>query len=96
MQTYTLSNDINVELGPNWIHGLGHLPSELNPIYFLAIKHNLTTTSSNDQDMVSFDDLGKIDITENLEKITTAWEKFLALAGLLFAACNSSCIDLYI
>lgn len=81
MQTYTLANGLNVELGPNWIHGLGRLPSELNPIYSLALKHNLTTVFSNADDVVAFDNSGKIDMTEDLEEVTNAWEKYLAIAG---------------
>ncbi|GJJ15504.1 hypothetical protein Clacol_009782 [Clathrus columnatus] len=81
MQTFTLENGINVELGPNWIHGLGRLPSELNPIYSLAIKYNLTTVSSNAEDLETFDSSGKINMNKDLEEVSSAWERYLALAG---------------
>lgn len=55
-----------VELGANWIQGLGSDGPE-NPIWFLGKKYNLTNTYSNYSSILTYDETGYTDYTDLLD-----------------------------
>ncbi|KAI9270303.1 hypothetical protein EDC94DRAFT_512694 [Helicostylum pulchrum] len=66
--------DINVELGCNWVQGLG-----TNPINQLAIKYNLSTTFSDSADVVWYNESGKYDGTASYNKLDADFTKVLEI-----------------
>jgi len=85
MQDVSLGNGIKVELGPNWIHGLGESAHQ-NPIYTMALKHGLANVLSDPDSLSTFDDNGPVDMDEELDAFDEAWTLFLAVAGNLTLA----------
>lgn len=68
--------DINVELGCNWVQGLG-----TNPINQLALKYNLSTTFSDSTDVVWYNESGKYDGTATYNKLDAGFTKVLDIGS---------------
>ncbi|KAF8527027.1 amine oxidase [Hysterangium stoloniferum] len=80
MQNFALANGAKVELGPNWVQGLGEGATQ-NPIYTLALKDNLTSVFSNFSDLATFDNHGPVNMDKELNALDDAFSAYLAAAG---------------
>ncbi|OAA48803.1 Amine oxidase [Cordyceps fumosorosea ARSEF 2679] len=74
-----------VELGANWIQGLGRPGGPENPIWSLAKKHGLKNTYSNYSSILSYNETGPADFMDLNEQYATAYAKASARAGRLLA-----------
>jgi polyamine oxidase len=68
----TQFGDVNVELGCNWVQGLG-----TNPINQLALKYNLSTAFSDSTDVLWYGEKGKYNGTDTYNALDKAFEKVL-------------------
>ncbi|KAI7892919.1 uncharacterized protein EV154DRAFT_550320 [Mucor mucedo] len=68
----TQFGDVNVELGCNWVQGLG-----TNPINQLALKYNLSTAFSDSADVQWYGEKGKYNGTEIYNTLDDAFSKVL-------------------
>lgn len=60
-----------VELGANWVQGLGSKGGPENPVWTLAKKHSINSTYSNYSSIKTFDETGPFDFTHLLD----TWEE---------------------
>ncbi|KAI7899277.1 uncharacterized protein BX663DRAFT_564093 [Cokeromyces recurvatus] len=67
--------DVNVELGCNWVQGLG-----TNPINQLALKYKLRTAVTNGNDVVFYSPKGKINATERLNQLYKDYDAMTEMA----------------
>ncbi|PHH92616.1 hypothetical protein CDD83_6543 [Cordyceps sp. RAO-2017] len=72
-----------VELGANWIQGLGKPGGPQNPIYILAEKHKLKNTFSDYKSILSYNETGYTDYTDLLDEYEAASKRASAAAGRL-------------
>ncbi|KAF8527029.1 amine oxidase [Hysterangium stoloniferum] len=80
MQDVALDNGVTVELGANWVQGLGEGATQ-NPIFTLALKHNLTTVFSDFDSLATFDNHGPVNMVKELNAFSDAFSAYLAAAG---------------
>lgn len=80
MQDVALNNGVRVELGPNWVQGLGEGATQ-NPIFTLALENNLRTEFSDFDNLTTFDNNGPVDMEKQLDAFDNAFSAFLAGAG---------------
>ncbi|KIJ54504.1 hypothetical protein M422DRAFT_73503 [Sphaerobolus stellatus SS14] len=80
MQDIQLGNGAHVELGPNWVQGLGQGATQ-NPIFTLALKNNLKNVFSDFDNLTTFDNNGPVDMDDELNAFDDAFASFLATAG---------------
>ncbi|KAF8515278.1 hypothetical protein JB92DRAFT_2788994 [Gautieria morchelliformis] len=90
MQNIELGNGVNVELGPNWIQGLGEGATQ-NPIFTLALKDGLKDVFSDFNNLTTFDHNGPVSMDKELNAFADAWSLYLAAAG---ARVRSAQVDL--
>lgn len=62
--------DINVELGCNWVQGLG-----TNPVNELAKKYKLHTVPTDGDDVLFYDEHGKVNGTEAYKKFNNYYDE---------------------
>ena len=62
-----------VELGANWVQGLGSPGGPENPIWTLAQKYNLTNTYSNYSSILTYDQNGPLDYSDLLDNYDNAY-----------------------
>lgn len=62
----TPNQSYTVELGANWVQGLGTAGGLENPIWTLAQLYNLTNTYSNYTSIETFDETGAVDFTDRI------------------------------
>ncbi|ATY62384.1 flavin containing polyamine [Cordyceps militaris] len=74
-----------IELGANWIQGLGHPGGPENPIWTLAKKHGLKNTYSNYSSILTYNETGPSDYADLLDSYSTAYATASAHAGRLLA-----------
>lgn len=72
-----------VELGANWIQGLGTPDGPENPIWRLAKKWGLKNHYSNYSSILTYDETGPNDFTPLLDEYETAYDDAAAAAGEL-------------
>jgi polyamine oxidase len=82
MQNVALGNDVKVELGPNWVQGLGEGTTQ-NPIYTLALKNKLVDVFSDFDNVTTFDNHGPVDMDRELDAFDDAFATYLIAAGAL-------------
>lgn len=80
MQDVALDNGVKVELGPNWVQGLGEGATQ-NPIFTLALENDLVTVFSDFDNLTTFDNNGPVDMEDQLDAFDNAFSAFLAGAG---------------
>ena len=80
MQDVALENGFKVELGPNWVQGLGTGVTQ-NPIHTLALKNKLVDVFSDVDNLTTFDNLGAVDMGRELDAFDQAFASFLVAAG---------------
>ncbi|KAI8062333.1 uncharacterized protein B0P05DRAFT_556564, partial [Gilbertella persicaria] len=68
--------DVNLELGCNWVQGLGS-----NPINQLALKYNLRTAVTDGDDVVFYDQTGKINATDRYNAMNDAYSVMSDIAN---------------
>lgn len=66
---------VNVELGCNWVQGLGS-----NPINQLALKYNLSTVHDDGDDVVFYDENGKLNNTDVYDHFNDVYDDMSDLA----------------
>jgi len=81
MQTATLGNGVKVELGPNWVQGLGEGKNQ-NPIFGLALKNKLISVTSDFTNLSTFDNTGPVNMEKELFAFDNAFSTFVAKAGM--------------
>ncbi|KAL2277135.1 hypothetical protein FJTKL_00265 [Diaporthe vaccinii] len=75
------SGPYTVELGANWIQGLGSPGGPENPIWTLGKKYNISNTYSNYSSILTYDETGANDYTSVLDNWEEAYEVAEANAG---------------
>ncbi|KAF8578956.1 putative flavin-containing polyamine oxidase [Ramaria rubella] len=80
MQDVDVGNGFKVELGPNWVQGLGEGATQ-NPIFGLARKNGLKDVFSDFSNLTTFDHNGHVDMTRELNTFTDAFASYIAAAG---------------
>lgn len=78
-------NPYTVELGANWVQGLGTPNGAENPIWALAQKHNLATAYSNLSSLLTYDQNGKNDYTNVLKEYDSAYSLVEKEAGSILS-----------
>ncbi|OAA50568.1 Amine oxidase [Metarhizium rileyi] len=74
-----------VELGANWVQGLGNPVGPENPVWTLAKKHSLETVYSNYSSILTYDETGYTDYRELLDEYDAAGTKASVRAGRMLA-----------
>ncbi|KAG5925929.1 hypothetical protein E4U42_003809 [Claviceps africana] len=74
-----------VELGANWIQGLGNPGGPQNPIWLLAQKHGLKNSASNYSSILTYNETGHTDYSDLLAEYSRAWDQASAKAGRMLA-----------
>ncbi|KAL3455372.1 hypothetical protein BJX64DRAFT_71715 [Aspergillus heterothallicus] len=69
-----------IELGANWIQGLGSETTE-NPVWALAKKHNISNTVSNYDSILTYNETGYVDYSHLLDEYAVARERASLHAG---------------
>ncbi|KAI9461926.1 amine oxidase [Lactarius psammicola] len=78
----TPDRQLTVELGANWIHGTQEGDGPANPIFELALKHNLTTVESDAHTSITtYDANGAVDYLDVLKNALDAFNRFTIAAG---------------
>ncbi|KAG5659774.1 hypothetical protein KAF25_002333 [Fusarium avenaceum] len=72
-----------IELGANWVEGIGSLETHENPIWKLAEKYDLVSTFSNYSSIKTFDHKGEADWTDKIEELDAAIGKAEVESGRL-------------
>ncbi|CAK7210836.1 polyamine oxidase1, flavin-containing amine oxidoreductase [Sporothrix bragantina] len=72
-----------VELGANWVQGLGSPGGPENPIWTLAKRYGLNNTYSNYSSMLTYDQTGFVDYTDLMDTYDDAYDVAAADAGFL-------------
>ncbi|KAI0145764.1 putative flavin-containing polyamine oxidase [Hypoxylon sp. NC0597] len=72
-----------VELGANWVQGLGSKGGPENPIWTLAKKYGVNNTFSNYSSILTYDETGAADYTDLFESFETAYGIMEQDAGYL-------------
>ena len=70
-----------IELGANWVQGLGSPGGPENPIWRLAKKYHLKNTYSNYSSILTYDHTGQVDYTNLLDKYEDIADKAATDAG---------------
>ncbi|CAK7225626.1 polyamine oxidase1, flavin-containing amine oxidoreductase [Sporothrix eucalyptigena] len=79
------SNPYTVELGANWVQGLGSPGGPENPIWTLAKRYGLNNTYSNYSSMLTYDQTGYVDYTDLLDDYDDMYDIAAADAGFLLS-----------
>ncbi|KAI9430824.1 amine oxidase [Lactarius indigo] len=73
---------LTVELGANWIHGTQENDGPANPIFELALKHNLRTVESHPHTSITtYDVNGAVDYLDVVHNAMDAYTQFTVVAG---------------
>lgn len=75
-----------VELGANWVQGLGSPGGPENPIWTLAKRYGLNNTYSNYSSMLTYDHTGFVDYTDIMDEYDDAYDIAAADAGFLLSS----------
>ncbi|KAI8997016.1 hypothetical protein BDB01DRAFT_769532 [Pilobolus umbonatus] len=78
--------DVNVELGCNWVQGLG-----TNPIHQLANKYKMRTAKTDGDDVVMYDENGRVNGTVVYDAFYEHYEK---LSEMAFARIENDRVDI--
>lgn len=72
-----------VELGANWVQGLGSPGGPVNPIWTLAQKYNLSNTYSNYSSILTYNETGYTDYSSLLDDFEDAYSSLEQDAGYI-------------
>ncbi|KAF8553640.1 amine oxidase [Imleria badia] len=70
-----------IEAGPNWVQGTQEGNGRANPIWELALKHNLTTVYSDYGSLTTYDDSGYNNYTDVVNNAIDNFDQAIILAG---------------
>ncbi|KAF8263150.1 hypothetical protein EI94DRAFT_1807680 [Lactarius quietus] len=73
-------HQLSIELGANWVHGTQQDGGPANPIYELALKHNLNLIYS-DEDTTTYDMSGAVDYMDDVNNAMDAFSQLTVAAG---------------
>lgn len=76
-------NPYQVELGANWVQGLGSPGGPENPIWTFAKKWGLNNTYSNYSSILTYNETGYADYSSLLDEYETQYEDAASAAGVL-------------
>ncbi|PVI02146.1 polyamine oxidase-like protein [Periconia macrospinosa] len=76
-------NPYTVELGANWIQGLGTEGGPENPIWTFGKKYNISNTYSDYESILTYNETGAVDFTNLIGDFETAWTDFEQAAGTI-------------
>ncbi|KAH9044997.1 hypothetical protein EDB83DRAFT_2317901, partial [Lactarius deliciosus] len=80
------NRQLTVELGANWIHGTQEEDHPANPIFKLALKHNLKTVESDAHaSITTYDANGAVDYLDLVHRAMDAYTQFTIAAGARLA-----------
>ncbi|KAK2589682.1 hypothetical protein QQS21_012637 [Conoideocrella luteorostrata] len=74
-----------VEVGANWIQGLGNPGGPQNPVWLLSQKYGLKNKYSNYSSILTYNETGYTDYSAMIEEYGAAWDKASAKAGRMLA-----------
>ncbi|ERS95300.1 polyamine oxidase (propane-1,3-diamine-forming) [Sporothrix schenckii 1099-18] len=77
------NSSYTVELGANWVQGLGSPGGPENPIWTLAKRYGLNNTYSNYSSLLTYDHTGSVDYTDVMDAYDATYEVAAADAGVL-------------
>ncbi|KAG9017094.1 hypothetical protein FRB90_001775, partial [Tulasnella sp. 427] len=80
MHTYKIDS-YTVEVGCNWVQGTQTGNGPINPIYSLALKHQLETTTNNWDDLQFYDENGHANFSESFARAEEAYSALITGAG---------------
>ncbi|KAG8899616.1 hypothetical protein FRC00_001217, partial [Tulasnella sp. 408] len=80
MHSYKVEN-YTVEVGCNWVQGTQTGNGPINPIYSLALKHKLVTTTNNWEDIQFYDEKGHADFGDAFTRAENAYDALITGAG---------------
>ncbi|KAF8269637.1 amine oxidase [Lactarius quietus] len=76
------NNQLTIELGANWVHGTQEGDGPANPIYKLAIKHNLDLVETDSSTSITtYDTNGAVDYMDVVNDAFDAYSKLTVAAG---------------
>ncbi|KAH9054744.1 amine oxidase [Lactarius vividus] len=76
------NRQMTIEVGANWIHGTKEGDGPANPIFELALKHNLKTTESHlHSSITTYDENGAVDYLDLVHDGMDAYTKLTVMAG---------------
>lgn len=78
-------NPYTIELGANWVQGLGSLDGPDNPIWLLVQKYDLANTYSNFSSILTYDQTGANDYTDLLDDYDKAYSLVEAEVGSMLS-----------
>lgn len=76
-------NPYTVELGANWVQGLGVEGGPENPIWTFAKEYGIANEYSDYSSITTFNETGAVDFTPLLDEFEEAWTVFEQDAGYL-------------
>ncbi|KAJ4244403.1 hypothetical protein NW762_014531 [Fusarium torreyae] len=77
----TTNKPFTIELGANWIEGLGSDKTHENPIYELAKKHKIKSTFADYDAFKTYDHEGDTDWSDKIDEFDSAADQMSAVAG---------------
>ncbi|KAG9023183.1 hypothetical protein FS837_005915 [Tulasnella sp. UAMH 9824] len=80
MHSYKIDN-YTVEVGCNWVQGTQTGNGPINPIYSLALKHKLVTTTNNWEDIQFYDENGHANFGDAFTRAEEAYDALITGAG---------------
>ncbi|KAI1539240.1 polyamine oxidase [Pyrenophora tritici-repentis] len=79
-------NPYTVELGANWISGLGQdTDGPENPVWTFSKQVNLTSPNSDAFSIATYNETGAVDYTDILDEFEDYWSKFEQSAGTILS-----------
>ncbi len=70
-----------VELGANWVQGLQTDDGPANPIWLLAQKYNLNNTYSDESNITTYNETGRVDYSDLFDELDEAYTQYEIDAG---------------
>ncbi|KAL6702393.1 hypothetical protein ACN47E_002198 [Coniothyrium glycines] len=77
----TNGGSYTVELGPNWVEGVGRADGPQNPIWTLTQKWEVQSTLTNRSSILTYNETGAVDLSELLAEYEEKSESLSGLAG---------------
>ena len=76
-------NPYTIELGANWVQGLGSDGGPENPIWTFAKEYNITNEYSDYDSIETFNETGAVNYTDLIDDFEDAWSTFEQNAGYI-------------
>ncbi|KAF2644543.1 polyamine oxidase-like protein [Massarina eburnea CBS 473.64] len=76
-------NPYTVELGANWVQGLGTESGPENPVWTFAKQYNISNTYSDYDSILTYNETGAVNFTNLIDKFEDVWTEFEQNAGTI-------------